>query len=261
MPSTEVKGASSSAIAFECNICDARCSPGDSQLGRDVSSCPNCDSTPRVRSVVYVLSEALFGRNLRLSEFPNRPDLKGIGLSDWGYDRRLAAKLSYTNTFYDAEPRLDITDPPPELYGTLDFLIASDVFEHVSPPVERALENVHRLLRPGGVFVLTVPYLTEGETREHYPRLHEWEIVDFKGAAVLVNRTTDGRWEVFENPKFHGGHGCTLEMRIFSHSAVIRQLQAAGFDEITDWRDRYLGRDPCWVESHSFPFVARRSAR
>jgi SAM-dependent methyltransferase len=242
------------SIELTCNICGAESAPSLAQLGRDVSSCPECKSTPRVRSVVHVLSNALFGRSLALPEFPDRPELKGIGLTDWGYDRGLAGKVEYRNTFYDHEPRLDITDPPEELCGTLDFLISSDVFEHVPPPVERAFEGAFRLLKPGGVFVLTVPYLLEGKTLEHFPTLHDWELRD----GVLFNRTADGREEVFEDVRFHGGEGLTVEMRIFSHADVIRQLREAGFVEIEDWRERVPEFGECWFEDHSFPFVARR---
>ena len=38
--------------------------------------------------------------------------------------------------------------------------------------------------------------------------------------------------------RFHGGEGATLEVRIFSHTALLQQLRAAGFNEITDWKDR-----------------------
>ena len=95
---------------------------------------------------------------MSIPAFPDRTDLRGIGLSDdWRYAEKLPSKLSYRNTFYHREPRLDLTDPPEELVGTLDFLIASDVLEHVAPPVERAFENAFRLLKPAGVFILTVP--------------------------------------------------------------------------------------------------------
>ncbi len=42
----------------------------------------------------------------------------------------------------------------PKLEGQLDFVISSDVFEHVPPPVDIAFENTRRMLRPGGLFVL-----------------------------------------------------------------------------------------------------------
>jgi SAM-dependent methyltransferase len=259
-PASTADEAAQETVTFRCNVCDARGAATPWELGRDVASCHECDSTPRSRAVIHVLGEALFGRRLRLSEFPERPDLTGIGLSDWGYVRRLAAKFAYRNTFYDREPRLDITDPPEELSGTLDFLISSDVFEHVPPTVERAFEGAFRLLKPGGILVLTVPYLREGDTLEWFPDLHDFKILDWEGSSILVNRTAAGRWEVFDNLRFHEGPGLVLEMRIFSHPDVLQHLRAAGFEDIVDWRDQIPEFNHCWQEQHSFPFVARRPA-
>jgi SAM-dependent methyltransferase len=237
-----------------CNICGASCEPGHWQ--RVSCSNPDCNSTARTRAVIHVLSHALFGESLPISDFPERPDLRGIGMSDWGYDWRLAEKLGYQNTFYDEEPRLDITAPPQELLETLDFVISSDVFEHVPPPVQRAFDGAVSLLRPGGVFVLTVPYSAEGETREHFPNLAEWEIVQFKGARILVNHTATGEWEVYDDLHFHGGPGLTLEMRHFSRPDLIRRMREAGFDEVTDWHD--APEFEPWRERHGLPIVARR---
>jgi SAM-dependent methyltransferase len=112
-----------------------------------------------MRAMIHLLSQALFGRGIALFDFPIRKDIRGIGLSDWiGYAAPLAQKLNYTNTFYHQEPRLDITDIDPSLEETLDFLIATDVFEHIAPPISVAFENSHKLLKPTGVFILTVPY-------------------------------------------------------------------------------------------------------
>lgn len=99
-------------------------------------------------------------------------------MSDWqGYAWRLMHRLGYRNTFLDEEPRLDIRAPDPALLGTLDFIISSDVFEHVSPPVQLAFDNARRLLKPDGVMIFSVPYTVGGETLEHYPDLHDYRIV------------------------------------------------------------------------------------
>jgi SAM-dependent methyltransferase len=252
------RSAQRSSARFTCNICGSPHEGDPSQIDRECLSCPQCKSTPRIRAVIYVLSMALFGRALALPEFPRRPELTGLGLSDWGYVHGLASKFTYRNTFYDEEPRLDITDAPRELHGSLDFLIASDVLEHVAPPVERAFQNSYQLLKPGGVFVVTVPYLLSGRNIEHYPTLNEYKIVDFAGRQILVNKTVEGCWEVFDNLWFHGGPGSILEMRIFSHPDLLRQLEAAGFEEIIDWKDRRPEFGAFWRQPHSFPVVARR---
>jgi SAM-dependent methyltransferase len=227
-------------VSFTCNICGAESTVEPSQMRREISNCSGCGSTPRWRSVIEALSVGLFGESLAISEFPAQPEVRGIGLTDSRrYASRLPAKLDYTNTFYDRFPRVDITDPPQELVGSCDFLIASDVFEHIPPPVERAFEGVYRLLKPGGIFVITVPYVARGKTREHFPDLHDYEIVQRNGSHVVVNRTPEGRVETFENPHFHGGAGLTLEMRMFSHADLLGHLRDAGFEEIREFTDAW----------------------
>ena len=150
-------------------------------------------------------------------------------MSDWCvYADLLAKKLDYQNTFYHCEPLLDICDPDPALFGTLDFLIATDVFEHVAPPVEIALENARKLLKPTGVFVFSVPFKLEGETDEHFPDLHDYKIETRDGGRELINRTIDGVDQMFSNLVFHGGDGATLEMRLFSRDGLLASAAACG---------------------------------
>ena len=175
---------------------------------------------------------------------PVNSAIQGIGLSDWeGYASRVASIFSYHNTFFHAEPRLDITDPPTELLGTLDFIISTDVFEHVAPPVNRAFEGAFRLLKPGGGLVLTVPFTKDAETVEHFPTLNEFQLLHSHAGYRILNRRRDGTYEMFDHLVFHGGPGETLEMRVFCESDVITHLQRAGFKNIIVRRehDRRVG--------------------
>jgi 2-polyprenyl-3-methyl-5-hydroxy-6-metoxy-1,4-benzoquinol methylase len=61
--------------------------------------------------------------------------------------QRLARKFDYVNTFFDGEPRFDITETHPDQYGTYDFIISADVFEHVPPPV-RGTRSGRAICRP-----------------------------------------------------------------------------------------------------------------
>lgn len=188
-----------------------------------------------MRAIIGLLSLELFGLVLPIKDFPTKVGLKGVGLSDWeGYASRLAQTIDYTNTFYHQPPTLDITQVPDELAGTCDFLISSDVFEHVLPPVGAAFAGARRLLKPGGLLVLTVPFGVSGEdTIEHFQNLHSWSMAqDETGAWRLDNQREDGTRESFTDLKFHGGPGATLEMRVFMRESLLVELARAGFREV-----------------------------
>jgi SAM-dependent methyltransferase len=222
---------------FSCNICSATNKRPAGPLGREVPSCSACGSTVRLRSLVALLSREIFGVELAIPDFPVLKGIRGFGMSDPPeLAQRLAEKFDYTNTFYHQEPRLDIADPTPEHLaentGRYDFILSSEVLEHVSPPVERAFANLNRMLKPEGLLLLTVPYRIDGRTAEHFPELHEYSLAAPGGRTVLVNRRRDGSLEVFENLSFHGGDGSTLEMRVFTETSLKEVLAAAGFTSV-----------------------------
>lgn len=154
-------------------------------------------------------------------------------MSDAGvYAHVLRHKFNYFNTFFHAEPKLDIRSPARHYLGQFDFVVSSDVLEHVEGPTCRALENLRALLKPGGILALTVPYGFHETTIEHYPELHDYRIEGVGADRVLVNVTKDNREQRFTNLCFHGGDGSTLELRIYSYNDLIRQLAEAGFKDI-----------------------------
>jgi SAM-dependent methyltransferase len=252
--------AGTGGVDFRCNICGAfnRGVPAD-RFERETPTCMGCHSSVRMRGIIHHLSVGLFGRSLPVSEFPESNRV-GIGLSDWeGYADRLARRLVYTNTFYHREPLLDIVAPPPERIGTADFLISTDVFEHVPPPVSRAFRGAYDLLKPGGLLVLTVPFTDVPETVEHFPNLHVWKVVEL-GAEdfVLVNRDATGNLSARSGLCFHGGPGDTLEMRVFSRADTVRLLEEAGFVDI----EVHEGEVPQWgilpPHGHGLPITAKK---
>lgn len=247
-------------VEYRCNICGGKNAAPLEELGRENASCADCKSTVRMRAVVHLLSKGLFSRSLVLSGFPVRTDIKGVGLSDWvGYASGLASCLGYTNTFYHEEPRLDITDIGDDIAGSCDFLISTDVFEHVLPPISRAFAGAKRLLRPGGLLVLTVPFMTEcDETAEHFPDLHEFVFEDLTGGRRrLRNRKKDDTYEVFDDLIFHGGPGSTLEMRVFAKKALEDELHRAGFKDIRFENEPFLEYGIYWRDPWSIPITAR----
>src|SRR5882724_2405914 len=214
-------------VCFLCNICGRTNTVA--QFDYEASSCSGCGSNVRLRALIYMLSRELFGDAFVLYDFPRLPPIKGLGLSDQAsYADLLAKKFDYTNTFYDREPRFDITEAHPALYGSYDFILSSDVFEHIAPPVERAFDEVYRLLKPHGMLCLSVPFSLEEHTVERFPNLYEYAVVDLAGSPVLINRSQEGRLEIRDDLIFHGGSGATLEMRLFSQNDLAGRLSKAG---------------------------------
>jgi SAM-dependent methyltransferase len=176
------------------------------------------------------------------------------------YAAALAEKFAYQNTYYHKEPKLDISTPdiPASLLQSTDFVISSEVFEHVVPPVGRAFENTFKILKPGGIFILTVPYGHAEETVEHFPQLYEFDVIEDSGSYRLENVTAAGEVQEFGNLVFHGGPGTTLEMRIFAECSLVKHLAEAGFERITVHRTPDLQHGIWWPEPWSLPLSARR---
>ena len=240
---------------YMCNICGQPSHVPIDRLEREKPSCDGCGSTPRLRGVVHALSLGLFRESLPIPRFPARRDLRGLGLSDWeGYATRLVTKFDYTNTFLTQSALISEIDE--SLNATFDFVISSEVFEHVEPPVERAFRNARRLLRSGGVLVLTVPYGLGDATVEHFNGPSSYEVVtDYAGRRVLEARSADGTVTRYDDLVFHGGDGATLEMRVFALVDIKKHLRDAGFRgiEVLDDEPRF---GVAWPEPWSRPILA-----
>lgn len=257
--------AAAPTLDFVCNVCGLpnRAVPLEHVQNREFQSCGHCRSSLRMRAGMHALSMELFGRPLTLPEFPVDKSIAGLGMSDWeGYAQGLARKFAYTNTFYHTEPRLDITDIPEDWVGRCRFLVSSDVFEHIPAfALDAAFRNSRRLLRDDGVFLFTVPYFKTAETIEHFPRLHDFRIIETGGKRFLYNRTVEGEEEIFDTLIFHGGEGMTLEMRSFAEADLRRRLEAAGFAELRVYADPFPEFGIVWPMDWAVPIAARCAVR
>ena len=250
---------SSESGKFTCNICGAVCERPAGSMGRETENCPECKSTLRLRALIALLSQEIFGLPLSLPEFPALKGIRGMGMSDSPeLAALLAEKFDYTNTFYHQPPVFDVTRPDERDLARYDFIVSSEVMEHVPPPVENAFATLCRMLRPDGLLLLTAPYTLEGRTVEHFPELHQYTLAAPGGRTVLVNRRRDGQIEVFENLVFHGGHGSTLEMRVFTEGSLRAMLAEAGFASVyiatENWPDFGVEHAETW----SLPLAARK---
>ncbi len=245
-------------VNFKCNLCGQNNIVPITQLEREIRSCATCNSTVRMRHLSWIVSRCLFNRDLTIPDFPLRKDILGTGMTDPSEVAvPLSERLGYHNSFYDGEPRLDITDIPTESIGRYDFLISSEVFEHIPTPVHRAFVNARRLLKKGGHFIFSVPFGEQNETIEHFPDMHRYEVRRNGEEGFLINWTASGVMQIRHSVAFHPGRGDTLEMRFFSVPDIIAHLKAAGFTDITLWQKSYLPFGIHRSEWCGAPFSAR----
>jgi SAM-dependent methyltransferase len=251
-------------LQFICNVCGEPRQAEEERLldPAQPPSCDGCGSNVRARAIVHLFSLEFFGTSLPLPDFPRLESLRGMGLSDWaGYADRFEDLFSYHNTYYHLEPKFDIAEEHPQEHGRYDFVIASEVFEHVRPPVERALAEARRLLAPGGRLILSVPYSLDERTVERFPSLYSFTVAEIDGSPVLVNRRADGALEAFEGLIFHRGPrsaDASLEVRVFSRSGLEQALRDAGFTDVTFCGEACL-RYGILHHEWSQPVVARRA--
>ena len=247
------------AIVFRCNLCGGTGRVAKKTLDRERPTCAACGSNVRFRAIARLVVRELTAHDCALPDLPRAKEYRGLGLSDAdAYALLFADKFDYVNTYFHAEPRLDIAHADVARYGGRDFIVASDVFEHVAPPVSRAFARARALLRDGGKLIFTVPFSLEPDTVEHFPDLHDWSIVESDGRWRLVNRTVDGRIATHENLVFHGGPGTTLEMRLFSQAALVREFERAGFSRVRFAAEACLPFGILWPVPWSVPMVAYR---
>jgi SAM-dependent methyltransferase len=97
--------------------------------------------------------------------------------------------------------------------AAFDLVTSTEVFEHV-PDDRRAFAEVHRVLRPGGALVFTVPLMESVATLERARLEH--------GAVVHLTE-----------PEYHGdrlrGRGHVLAFRTYGLD-ILDRLRAAGFE-------------------------------
>jgi SAM-dependent methyltransferase len=243
-------------VSFVCNICGAYNEV--EHFETEPATCA-CGSNVRIRALIHLLSMELFDHSLPLIDFPMLKSIRGLGMSDKeGYAAILADKFDYTNTFYEREPRLDFMATHPERYGTCDFILSADVLEHIAPPVERALDEVAKMLKPTGFFGITVYCHPSDNLREHFPDLHEYRTLVLGDSVVLINRRADGGLEIRDDLVFHGGTGATLEMREFGITSLKNKLLDSGFRDVHLLTENIPSYGILFDENVSQPLIARK---
>ncbi len=197
---------------------------------REDVMCAVCGSFNRQRQIVYVLLSCIKdGREAVLSSLSDVPSSTRI----WNAEasRALHEKLSshLKNNYFSSEyiaPALESGQVKDGIMhvdmqrthfepDSLDVVISSDVLEHIPYP-GKAISEVFRILRPGGLHIFTVPFYGHRFTIE-------------KRVQIGV----DGKEQFLMPPIYHGdpvreGSG-VLVYNIFAPE-LLCELEAAGFD-------------------------------
>lgn len=226
-----------------CALCGTKNTPGIPE--REGMKCRNCGATWRVRATALAVVQNLTGRTEPLASVLPNMSFRGIGISDhYVLAGFLSSKFDYTNSFLHRFPQVDICDPPQGLVGSLNFVICSDVLEHVPPPADAALRGLRSILQDAGGFtVITVPVNGREETDEFYPEITSWEELD-NGTVKWVDK--QGAKRIDLSPEYHGGEGRTIAFRTWSETDLVARLRGAGFSDVSrPMGDQSYGAPEC----------------
>jgi SAM-dependent methyltransferase len=251
--------------SFACNLCGEVNSYSGAQIHREMLFCRICGSTARFRGILLALQKHFFpnAAGAPIRKLPPLKQYKGLGFSDWaGYVGEFNRIFDHIDTYLHKEPRLDLMDAHSvTAYGQFDYVICSEVLEHVVPPAIHAFEHLRTLVARGGALILSVPFLEGYETIEHFPHLNQWEISTEDSTYVLNNVRPDGLREKLTGLQFHGGPGTVLEMRIYGEQDLINRLRYAGFNEIEVIRPNLRSIGYLWEDHVESPMHQGRRQR
>ena len=146
----------------ECNICGYKSLLFLPYLGhRDNAQCVNCGSLERNRLLyAYLLNETkLMTDNLSLLHVaPDRNTLNKLKeCKSLNYIYCDKFEIGYESAYPKGTLNIDITDLSAFKDLTFDYIICSHVLEHV-PDDAKALKEFYRVLKPGGIALLMIPW-------------------------------------------------------------------------------------------------------
>jgi len=142
-----------------CNVCEWEGLAFTDDHWHPGTVCPNCGSQVRHR----LLAATIDGLS-KHPDFKESPLLVGKDILHFAPERQLRNRMAkaasrYTTADYDrgdCDLKLDMSDMPSVDDDSFDIVIACDVLEHV-PSDLAAMRELHRILRPRGTAILTVP--------------------------------------------------------------------------------------------------------
>jgi predicted SAM-dependent methyltransferase len=184
----------------ECNLCGWAGRHFRSDLWHKNIVCPRCHTMVRHR---------LFIASLRLiDEVRYEQIIEGKRVLHFAPEDSIRHLIEpragrYATADYlrpDCDYRVDMSDMPSIKDKSFDVVIAFDVLEHV-PDFKRGLDEIHRVLAPGGYAILTVPQkdelattyedasiMTEDDRLKHFGQVDHLRIFGDDFTAVVESR-------------------------------------------------------------------------
>lgn len=147
-------------LYVECNLCGWRGPRLNSDSWHPHTLCPGCCSEVRHRLLVAAMTHLdglqfeQLARGKTVLHFAPEVPLRKILLQHAA--KYLAADYLAEGYNYKIDLQVDLSRMPEIESGQIDLLVACDVLEHV-PNHLGAMREIHRVLKPGGWAVLTVP--------------------------------------------------------------------------------------------------------
>lgn len=190
---------------FECPVCGYRGPFENLETGTGVrrhALCPDCGAFERHRLQYLVMKKLLDGMDtssLRMLHFAPEEFMRGF------FSERFGCYETSDPATPDVDHRFDITDLPCE-DRSYDFVVASHVLEHVADD-QQAVNEVRRVLRPGGIAVLPVPIVAERTIEYPTPNPHETNHVRAPGPDYFERyRPAFARVETWRSDQFSERH-------------------------------------------------------
>lgn len=191
MPSTYVELCSARGVEHPLDAWET--------LNLDSYLCPHCGATDRDRLQVHFL-ETIVKPGMRILEIaPSAP------VSNW-LNRQVSIKhLSADFLRDDVDDKIDVCDMFCYADSSFDIVICSHVLEHVSDD-RKAMREIGRIIRAGGVAVLLVPIslLIEDviedphctDEKERWRRFGQGDHVRIYGRKGFENRLIEAGYQV-----------------------------------------------------------------
>ena len=165
---------------FECPVCHYQGAFRDLQSfagRRQHVECPQCGALERHRVQYLVVMDLLAGwdvSKLKMLHFAPEPFFRKIFSSRFGRYETADLCMKGVDHHVDLQ-KLPFAD------ATYDFVFASHVLEHV-PDDKKAIQEIRRILKPGGLAVLPVPVVAE-KTIE-YPEANPHEAYHMRAPGL-----------------------------------------------------------------------------